>query len=159
FRAMDGQELLMYIVPDASNWQVEGITFETQTNSLTVALRAKQSGCACPNCQQVSGHVHSWYRRTVVDLPLAEWMVKLRLHVRRFRCGNEQCVQHIFTERMPQVVAPWGRRTRRVAQRQQVMTLLVSSSMGQRLSELVGMTGGIDTLLRLVRQIELEPVP
>ncbi len=44
-----------------------------------------------------------------------------------------------------------------MAERQQVMTLLVSSSMSERLGRLLGLVAGKDTLLRLVRQIE--PVP
>ncbi len=154
---MDGQEVLMNLLPDAGNWQVEGITFEGETGCLTVELRAKRQGCACPQCQQESVHVHSWYTRTVVDLPMAEWAVKLRLHGRRFRCRNAQCTQQVFTERMPQVVAPSGRRTQRVAQRQRVLTLLVSSSMSERLGRLLGLAAGKDTLLRLVRQ--KPPVP
>src|SRR5258708_8988516 len=88
---------------------------------------------------------------------MGEWAVRLRLHVRRFRCRNAQCEQQVFTERMPQVVAPSSRRTQRVAKRQQVMTLLVSSSMSERLGRLLGLAAGKDTLLRLVRQ--MQPVP
>ena len=154
---MDGQEVLINLLPDAGNWRLEGLTFAGETGSLTIELRAKRQSCACPTCQQVSEHVHSWYTRTVVDLPLAEWAVKLRLHVRRFRCRNAQCEQQVFTERMPQVVAPSSRRTQRVAKRQQVMTLLVSSSMSERLGRLLGLAAGKDTLLRLVRQ--MQPVP
>jgi len=141
---MDGQDVLMNLLPDVGNWQLEGVTFEREIGRLTVELRAKRRGCACPACQQESVHVHSWYTRTVLDLPLAAWAVKLRLHVRRFRCRNEQCEQLVFTERMPQVVAPSSRRTQRAAKRQQVMTLLVSSSMGERLGRLLGLAAGKD---------------
>src|ERR1700674_5238430 len=89
----------------------------------------------------------------VVDLPMGEWAVKLRLHVRRLRCRNAQCEQQVFTESMPQVVAPSRRQTQRVAKRQHVMTLLVSSSMSERLGRLLGLAAGKDTLLRLVRQM------
>jgi transposase len=154
---MDSQEVLMKLLPDAGNWQLEGLTFAGETGCLTIELRAKRQGCACPQCQQVSEHVHSWYTRMVVDLPMGEWAVRLRLHVRRFRCRNAQCKQQVFTERMPQVVAPSSRRTQRVAQRQQVMTLMVSSSMSERLGRLLGLAAGKDTLLRLVRQ--MQPVP
>ncbi len=143
---MDGQEVLMNLLPDVGNWQLEGIRFEGETTCLTVERRAKRQGCACPKCQQVSVHVHSRYPRTVVDLPTAEWAVRLRLHVRRFRCRNGQCAQRVFTERIPQVVAPSGRRTQRVAKRQREMTLLVSSSKGERLSRLLGLAAGKDTL-------------
>jgi transposase len=154
---MDGEEVLMNLLPDAGNWQLEGLTFESETGCLSVELRAKRQGCACPKCQQESVYVHSWYTRTVVDLPMGEWAVKLRLHVRRFRCRNAQCERQVFTERMSQVVAPSSRRTQRVAKRQQVMTLLVSSSMSERLGRLLGLAAGKDSLLRLVRQSEPDP--
>ena len=154
---MDSQEVLLNVLPDVGNWRLEGITFEGGIGCLTVELRAKRQSCACPECQQESVHVHSWYTRTVVDLPMGEWAVKLRLHVRRFRCRNAQCEQQVFTERMPQVVAPSSRRTQRLAKRQQVMTLLASSSMSERLGRLLGLVAGKDTLRRLVRKVE--PVP
>src|SRR5882672_7868882 len=64
---MEGQEVLMNLLPDVGNWQLEGIAFDGETACLTVKLRAKRQGCACRKCQQVSQHVHSWYTRTVLD--------------------------------------------------------------------------------------------
>jgi hypothetical protein len=50
---MDGQEVLMTLLPDVGNWQLEGITFEGQTQCLTFELCAKQRRCACPTCQGI----------------------------------------------------------------------------------------------------------
>jgi hypothetical protein len=33
----------------------------------------------------------------------------------KFFCANAQCMRHIFTERLPGLVAPWTRRTQRLA--------------------------------------------
>ncbi len=82
-----------------------------------------------------------------MDLPIGDGSVQLHLHVRRFRWRNERCCQKIFTERSAPVVAPFGRRTTRVAQRQQTMTLLVSSAMGEGLSGLAGIAGSKDTVI------------
>src|SRR5258708_17232491 len=152
---MDTQVFIAALLPDGGNWQIEDVQFEEQIGSMSIALRVKGGSAQCPRCQQPSARLHSWYSRTVIDLPLGEWAVALRLHVRRLRCSNADCTQRIFTERLPQMVAPRARRTKRVEKRQQRMTLLVSSSMGERLSKLVGMAGGKDTLLRQVRRVEL----
>ncbi len=156
---MDGQEFFKYLLPDKGNWRVERVQINAEAGALTIDIRVTGCSSVCPSCQRPSTSVHSWYRRTVVDLPIGTWSVQLHLHVRRFRCGNERCSQKIFTERIAPVVAPFGRRTMRVAQRQQTMTLLVSSSMGERLSGLVGIAGSKDTLLRLDRKIELPVLP
>jgi transposase len=157
--AVDGQEFFKYLLPDQGNWRVEGIQINEEAGTLTIDIRVTGCSSACPSCQRPSTSVHSWYQRTVVDLPIGAWSVHLHLHVRRFRCRNEECSQKIFTERIAPVVAPFGRRTTRVAQRQQTITLLVSSSMGERLSALEGIPGSKDTLLRLVRKLELPVLP
>ncbi len=156
---MDGQEFFKYLLPDQGNWRVEGVQINEEAETLTIDICVTGCSSACPSCQTPSTSVHSWYRRTVVDLPIGAWSVQLHLHVRRFRCRNEQCAQKIFTERIAPVVAPFGRRTTRVAQRQQTITLLISSSMGERLSALAGIPGSKDTLLRLVRKIEWPDLP
>jgi len=43
--------------------------------------------------------------------------VRLQLRVRKGFCRNRPCRRRIFTERLPPVVAPWTRRTLRLAQR------------------------------------------
>jgi transposase len=40
--------------------------------------------------------------------------VRLELHVRRFFCLKKACARQIFTERLPNVVAPYARRTTRL---------------------------------------------
>jgi transposase len=158
---VDGQEFFKYLLPDKENWQVEGIQINEEACALTIDIRVTGCSSACPSCQTASTSVHSWYRRTVVDLPIGAWSVHLHLPVRRFRCRNEECAQQVFTERIAPVVVPFGRRTTRVAQRQQTITLLVSSSMGERLSALERIPGSKDTLLRLVRKLErpVSPTP
>jgi hypothetical protein len=46
---------------------------------------------------------------------VAGWAVRLELHVRRFFCHNQECQRQIFTERLPEVVASYARRTARLA--------------------------------------------
>ncbi len=154
---MDGQEVLLNWQPEVGHWQREGITFEGERPCRTVELRAQRQGGAGPQGQPVSQPVQSWDRRTVVDWPMAEWAVNLRLHGRRIRGRNAQYPQQVFTERISQVVAPASRRTQRLAKRQEVMTWLVSRSMSERRGSCRGRAAGKDPLRRLVRQMELAP--
>ncbi|HLW03642.1 MAG TPA: ISL3 family transposase [Ktedonobacterales bacterium] len=65
----------------------------------------------CPLCGTKAQRVHSWYQRTVMDLPLQHTPVLLHLRGRKFYCDQPTCPRRIFTERLPQVTAPHGRFT------------------------------------------------
>src|SRR5688572_9813848 len=52
----------------------------------------------CPTCGQRSQAIHSSYTRTLRDLPIATWPVRLRLTVRRFRCTAASCPRRTFVE-------------------------------------------------------------
>ena len=52
-----------------------------------IEARASTPEVSCPDCHTASAHVHSRYTRHLRDLPVVEHPVRLRLHVRRFRCA------------------------------------------------------------------------
>jgi len=81
---------------------------------ITVDVCPKAVTANCPLCGQPSERVHSRYRRSLADLPRSGLAVCLRLHARRFFCGNHACNRRIFTERLPGVVDPYARRTTRL---------------------------------------------
>jgi transposase len=70
------------------------------------------------------------YVREVADLPWMGCAVRLELHVRRFFCTNQDCARQIFTERLPNVVAPYARRTTRLSD---ILTLIGFADSEQRL--------------------------
>jgi transposase len=59
--------------------------------------------------------MHSRYQRRLADLPWGTWTVWIQLTVRKFRCRNRACGRRIFTERVPDLVAAYGRHTHRLA--------------------------------------------
>jgi hypothetical protein len=59
--------------------------------------------------------VHSRYRRTLSDVPCTGLTLYLAFRIRRFFCQQSGCSRRIFTERLPTVVAPYARRTRRLS--------------------------------------------
>src|ERR1700750_1073569 len=84
------------------------------TGSLKCAGRAPQTQAECPRCHRPSTRVHSYYTRTVADLPWHGVAVRLEMRTRRLRCKNSLCTKRIFCERLPQVVAYYARKTVRL---------------------------------------------
>lgn len=147
-----------FLLPDATALRLNTITTEP-TGALTIVVATVQSTAACPTCQQSMTRVHSHYTRTVADLPWADHAIRLALHTRKFFCTTTTCRCRIFTERLPTVVAPWGRRTLRLADRQRRIGLTAGGAGGAALTNSLAMPVGDDTLLTLVRQTPLPDRP
>jgi transposase len=148
-------DLLPYLLPLNADLCVEALTIDGETNQVTVELLAIVSGCACPLCQTPTERVHSHYCRTVADLPWADLVISLHLHVRKFFCDNASCPRKVFTERIPTLVAPSARRTVRLAQHQQQLGLALGGNPSARLSADLGCGTSRNTFLRLVRRLPL----
>jgi hypothetical protein len=91
----------------------------------------------------------------LADLPWDPTRVRWQLRVRKFFCGHLQCPRRIFTARLPGVVAPWARRTPRLAAWVSAIGLALGGAAGTRLSQHVGLTVSRNTLLRVVRRLSL----
>ena len=125
-----------------------------------VALLVSTAATAtCPRCGAPTDRVHSHYRRTVADLPCHGRILALRLLVRRFRCSNPACTQHIFCERLPQLLQAHARSTTRLTDAHRVIGLTLGGEAGSRLAEHLDMPTSPDTLLRRVKNAPDEPAP
>ena len=91
----------------------------------------------------------------LADLPWDPTRVRWQLRVRKFFCGHLQCPRRIFTARLRGVVAPWARRTPRLAAWVSAIGLALGGAAGTRLSQHVGLTVSRNTLLRVVRRLSL----
>jgi transposase len=136
-------------LPDPTNLQLDRLV--SDRNGITILVRATRPEAACPLCGQISTRVHSRYVRTVHDLPWQGIKVRLRLSTRRFFCANPNCERAIFTERLPALVAPYARRTKRLAEALYLIGYALGGEAGARLAVRLGMTVSPDTLLRQVR--------
>lgn len=56
------------------------------------------TSCVCPTCQTESFTVHSFYTKTVQDLPISGKSVFVVVRARRFKCKNKDCSIHYFTQ-------------------------------------------------------------
>lgn len=90
---------------------IDGVVFTEQ--EMLIQAHTVNAGAICPYCGHNSSRVHSYYTRTIHDLPVSEYSVCLKVHIRRFRCVSQTCSHQTFTERLPEFVAPYAHRSNR----------------------------------------------
>lgn len=127
----------------ARSWR-EGAT-------LHVALRATRRAARCPLCHHPSTRIHSYYMRTLADLPLGGEAVVLHLRSRRFVCPARRCRRRIFTERLPELVRPAARRTIRLTSQIVATGFALGGNPGVRHLRAEGVPVSARTVLRLLR--------
>ena len=102
-----------------------------------------------------SRQVHGYYSRTVQDLNWSTYSVQLELRVRRFVCTNTTCSQRTFAERLGEQIHAYARRTTRCKTELQAIGLVLGGNAGVRLAQVLGLSVSADTLLRLIRSVEV----
>ena len=132
-----------FVLPDRLWISSKGVNLE---------LMACRSAVPCPCCALLSHRIHSHYVRTLADLPWQEKAVCIRLHARRFFCTNAQCKTRIFTERFPEFVVPYGRRTLALHQALHLIGLALGGRAGARLAQGLKMRVARDSILRALRR-------
>jgi transposase len=126
---------------------------------VTLHLAASARFARCPLCTRRSKRVQSIYHRTVADVPIAGRQLRLRLRVRRFRCGARRCPRAIFAERFPQLVAAYGRRSWGQRAALEAIGFALGGSAGARLASRLGSPVGRATLLRMLRAADVPTHP
>jgi transposase len=144
------EALLDALLPDAAHLRLEHVLVDTDQFILTVG--ATPAEAACPLCHQPTRRVQSRYTRTLADLPWATTRVQLQLHVRRFFCPNPACVRKIFTERLPDLVVPYARRTNRLRDQLLATGFALGGEAASRHCAGQGMPVSPDTVLALLRR-------
>jgi len=145
-------DLLLFGMPGL---QLEA--FHLSATAIDLVVTSVQAEATCPGCGQTSRRIHSRYRRQVADVPCAGIPVRWTLWARRFFCDSPLCEHTTFAERLPAVVAVRARRTNRLLQSQRGVGLALGGEAGARLAQRLGMNTSPDSLLRLVRQLPVEP--
>lgn len=129
-------------------------------HEMVAVLRSTAPSLPCPLCGTPSTSVHSRYERAPADLPWAGHPVKLVLRVRRFFCKVSSCRRRIFTERLPEVVAPYSRATERLAALLRAVAFALGGEAGARLAKRIGLVVSPATLISVIRRTPLpEPLP
>jgi transposase len=110
----------------------------------------------CPSCTKVSVRVHSYYHRTLKDLPVADYTVQLDLTVPRFRCLNPKCTQKTFVEPLTGLALKHAQRTQRFTCCGTALGMALGGEAGQRVASKLHLPLSADTLLRMIRQQPLD---
>ena len=142
------------LLPDAEHLRLECLRWDG--SQATMLVSSSSATAACPKCGQPSQRVHSHYRRQLQDLPWQGIAISIEWHSRRFFCDNGCCAQRIFTERLPKLAAPYGRKTERLVATLRALALACGGEVGARLAQRLGMPTSADTLLRELRRSRRE---
>ncbi|GAA4408025.1 hypothetical protein GCM10023187_29340 [Nibrella viscosa] len=116
---------------------------------IQIGLVATQTVGRCPDCQMPANKVHSFYQRTLTDLPICGKAVFLRLHLRKFFCHNTNCARKIFAQTAPAYFCPYARRLNRAEQPLQAIALQTGARPAARICALTGQPVSHSTLLRI----------
>ncbi len=135
------------------------IDHQVGQTAIQISLVATQTVGCCPACQMPATKVHSFYQRTLADLPIAGRAVSLRIHLRKFFCRNDQCARKIFAQSAPTHFCPYARRLNRAEQPLQAIALQTGSRPAARLCELIGQPVSHSTLLRISRKTPVHQLP
>jgi transposase len=126
---------------------------ERDRAEVRLTLRHRAESSLCPGCGTAARRIHSRYHRTLADLPMAGWTVRLWLEARRFRCDAAGCHRRVFAERFdPEVLAPWARRTSRLDELVHHLAIALGGRPASRLARRLMLPVSKDALLRVVRR-------
>lgn len=151
-------KLLQHFLPNPQKLRLESWQLKISEHHLWVVVASTQTMAQCPVCQQYSRRVHSRYERTLEDLSLAQYRMTLQVKVRKFFCLNCDCLRRIFTERLSEVAAPWARKTMRLVQQLQQISLALGGAAGSQLVKQLGYQASGSSLLNYLDQLTLPPI-
>lgn len=109
----------------------------------------------CPHCGCKSSKCHSRYTRTLYDLPISEYKVKLFFHVRKFFCSNPKCNTKTFAEQPNKDIQPYQRNTMRFKNKLVSLAACMSSNQAERHLRLFDRKISGRTLLRYLHQVQV----
>jgi transposase len=138
------------LIPNIS--EVALICLRPKDDLIQMLLRASRSFSVCPVCGTASRRVHSRYLRKLADLPWEKLPVVILLQVRKFFCVEASCRRSIFTEQLPGTAARYSRRTYRLSEALNWITLALGGQAGARLAGRLGLLVSGSTLLRQLRR-------
>src|SRR5262249_11920295 len=141
------------LLPTVPGLRVDGMTIGADEILVTLVATTPQS--PCPLCGHLARSVHSSYHRTLADLPWGQHAARLHLVVPKFFGRTLDCPRRVFTERLPTLVAPYARRTTRLAEILRVLAFALGGEAGGRLVTALRMPVSPTTLLRLIRRTVL----
>jgi len=138
---------------------LEPTSISAAADGLTIHVTSVMPSSSCPLCTHLATRIHSRYTRVVADLPCAGQRVQLILHVRKFFCDTPECPRKIFAERLPPLVEPRARMTRRLSEAIQTIGLATCGKLDARLAARLGIQISWMTVLHRIMAKPSPPGP
>jgi transposase len=132
---MEVRDTFAHALPNTTSLHLDTWHLDEAHARITLLISSIQAEPRCPGCHVPARYVHSYYTRTLADLPWSGYGITWQLRVRKLFCRTALCPRRIFTERLPGIAAPWARRTLRLAARLLAMGLALGGAAGARLSQ------------------------
>lgn len=112
-----------------------------------------------PDCKTSGNSVHSFYFKTIKDLPAFGNAVCIHLKTRKFYCRNKDCDRKLYSERFDGYFTPYKRTSDRLREKLLKIVLLTGGNAGEKLCKTLNISVSSSTLIRLIHKQELkEPV-
>jgi transposase len=137
------------LLANPSLLHLEKIAANAET--ISVVMKTTADRAPCPECGRPSARIHSRYQRRLADLPWEGVAVRLELRLRKFFCRREGCARRVFCERLPDVAAPYARKTIRFTDELTVIGFALGGRPGHRACSRLALQASARTLLRQVR--------
>ena len=105
----------------------------------------------CKYCGQESENVHSTYTRTISDLPIQSYKVKLIINVKKYFCKNAKCQHKTFAEPL-EFIEDNAIRTKRLDNYINGIGLKTSSKDAERQIKSTHVDISNNTILRIIKK-------
>ncbi len=125
------------------------IEHHVSETAIQIGLVATQTVGHCPTCQMPANKVHSFYQRTLTDLPIVGKAVSLRIQLRKFFCRNDNYTRKIFAQTASDYFCSHARRLNQAEQPLKAIALQKGARPAARICKLIGQPVSHSTLLRI----------
>jgi transposase len=151
--SMKSKELIIELLGGMPWLSIKGI--EVTSKQVDSKAQSLQKESACPCCGVLSKSIHSHYERTLLDLPWADYGVRVHVAVRRFRCGEKACERKVFTERFTTWISSYARRMARAWEVIKRLSIETSSRSTSRISQAIYLPVSSSATLRKLHTLDL----
>jgi transposase len=106
----------------------------------------------CPNCRWRGRRIHSTYRRSLSERPLAGQKLVVRLRVRRFFCDRKSCARRTFVEQVDRLTERHGRSSLGLKEWLKNVAAELGGRPGERLCRKLNLSAGRTRLVGLLEE-------
>jgi transposase len=129
------------------------IKTEKLNDILYIYCEIKKTTIKCKYCEKESDSIHSRYTRTISDLPIQNYQVKLVIDVPKYFCRNEKCSHKTFAYPL-HFAAKNALRTRQLDDYIYQIGLKNSSTQARNQVSLSHVSISNNTILRIIKKNE-----